>query len=127
MTFAALTFIFFPLVVICERKENFNKAQSNQQNKTKRFLKALYATPKITLSRLFILYIQTEKKCLIYMLIHINIQLTSEDFYYISIQLLFNTFFVRYSLKGQFFCCGVYSTDGNISDKYILKIGAKTI
>lgn len=54
-TFAALTFIFFPLVVICERKENFNKAQSNQQNKTKRLLKASYAKPKITLSRLSIL------------------------------------------------------------------------
>lgn len=55
MTFAALTLIFFPLEVICERKENLNKAQSNQQNKTKRLLKELYAKPKITLSRLSVL------------------------------------------------------------------------
>lgn len=46
VTFAALTFIFFPLVVICKRKENFNKAQSNQQNKTKRVLNASFAQPR---------------------------------------------------------------------------------
>lgn len=34
-TVAALTFTFFPLVVICERKENFNKAQSKQHKKKK--------------------------------------------------------------------------------------------
>lgn len=46
-TFAALTFTFVPLVVICERKENFNRAHSKSTNKMKGLTE-----PRIQLSRL---------------------------------------------------------------------------
>lgn len=46
-TVAALTFTFVPLVVICERKENFNRAHSKSTIKMKRLKE-----PRIQLSRL---------------------------------------------------------------------------